>query len=300
MIRGLNSVMKRLLMTKSHLETPFYGKVVQGSKFTSEYAQYLKLPNGEVGSYFHDIPIDIDHKKHTVNMVVEVPRWSNAKFEISRDRAFNPIVQDNKNGKVRFVDNVFPAHGFIHNYGAIPQTWEDPTVVSAHEGVTGIKGDNDPLDCCEIGSAVLSMGDIKKVKVLGSLALIDQGELDWKVLVIDVNDPLATKVGNLNDVETYFPKLLGSTRSWFRNYKIPTGRPANEFAFNGQYKSVQETLEVIEECHASWVKLLEEDLTDKKLPQRQRAGGGVVFHPNELPDAPIPPEVGRWHYLKEN
>ncbi|CEP62852.1 inorganic diphosphatase PPA2 LALA0_S06e05314g [Lachancea lanzarotensis] len=295
---SISGPLRRLLMTKSHLETPFYGSVVQGSKFTPDYAQYLKMPNGEVGSYFHDVPLELDHNARTVNMIIEVSRWSNAKFEISRERPFNPIVQDNKNGKVRFIDNVFPTHGFIHNYGAIPQTWEDPTVSSSHEGVAGIKGDNDPLDCCEIGSAILSMGDVKKVKVLGSLAMIDQGELDWKIVVIDVADPLASKVNNLGDVENYFPKLLEATRSWFRNYKIPAGKAANEFAFNGQYRDVSETLVVIEECHDSWRHLLRDSETNEDLPQVRRAGAGVVYEAQELPDAPIPPAVGKWHYIK--
>ncbi|SCU83422.1 LAFA_0D03510g1_1 [Lachancea sp. 'fantastica'] len=295
---SISGPLRRLLMTKSHLETPFYNYVVQGSKYTPEYAQYLKMPNGELGSYFHDVPLELDHNARTVNMVVEVSRWSNAKFEISRDREFNPIVQDNKNGKVRFIDNVFPAHGFIHNYGAIPQTWEDPTVSSSHEGVAGIKGDNDPLDCCEIGSAVLSMGEVKKVKILGSLAMIDQGELDWKVLVIDLADPLASQVNNLDDVERHFPKLLDATRSWFRNYKIPAGKAANEFAYNGQYRGINETLVVIEECHESWRKLLRESETNDGLPQIKKAGAGVVIQSQELPAAAIPPEVGKWHYIK--
>ena len=32
---------------------------------------------------------------------------------------------------------------------------------------------------------------MKQVKILGTVALIDEGETDWKVLCIDVNDPLA-------------------------------------------------------------------------------------------------------------
>ncbi|KAM3164307.1 Pyrophosphate phospho-hydrolase [Lachancea thermotolerans] len=302
MIRSINAVkapLRRLLMTKSHLEVPSYGKVIQGSKYTPEYAQYLRLPNGEVGSFFHDVPLDLDREQQTVNMVVEISRWTNAKFEISRNRPFNPIIQDQKNGKVRFVDNIFPSHGFIHNYGAIPQTWEDPTVESSHEGVRGIKGDNDPLDCCEIGSSVLSMGDVKKVKILGSLALIDNGELDWKVLVIDVNDPLASKINNIDDIEIHFPNLLEATRNWFRDYKIPTGKPPNEFAFDGQYRGLTETMNVIQECHGSWRKLLRDLETNDSLPQIVRAGSGVVIKAEELPDAPVPKAVGTWHFIKK-
>lgn len=41
--------------------------------------------------------------------------------QISRDDKLNPIRQDSKNGKIRFVDNCFPHHGYIWNYGAFPQ-----------------------------------------------------------------------------------------------------------------------------------------------------------------------------------
>lgn len=54
-------------------------------------------------------------------MIVEVPRWTNAKMEISKEEPFNPIKQDIKRGKLRFVRNCFPHHGYIWNYGAFPQ-----------------------------------------------------------------------------------------------------------------------------------------------------------------------------------
>ena len=42
---------------------------------------------------------------------------------------------------------------------------------------TQAKGDNDPLDVCEIGQRVLARGDVRQVKVLGTVALIDEGIL---------------------------------------------------------------------------------------------------------------------------
>ena len=38
---------------------------------------------------------------------------------------------------------------------------------------------------------VLSRGDVVHVKILGTLALIDQSETDWKIIAINVNDPEA-------------------------------------------------------------------------------------------------------------
>merc|ERR1711881_702769 len=72
----------------------------------------------------------IQKQQHTIlNMVVEIPRWTNAKQEISKADLLNPIKQDIKKGKLRFVRNCFPHKGYLWNYGAFPQTWEDPNII---------------------------------------------------------------------------------------------------------------------------------------------------------------------------
>lgn len=47
-------------------------------------------------------------------------------------------------------------------------------------------GDNDPIDALEIGTRQIRTGEIVPVKVLGILALIDDKETDWKVIIITV------------------------------------------------------------------------------------------------------------------
>ena len=42
-------------------------------------------------------------------------------------------------------------------------------------------GDDDPIDVVEIGSKAIAMGSVVEVKPLGVIAMIDDGELDWKV-----------------------------------------------------------------------------------------------------------------------
>ena len=54
-------------------------------------------------------------------MIVEIPRGTSSKMEISPGSALNPIKQDVKNGKLRVVDDVYPYTGYIWNYGAFPQ-----------------------------------------------------------------------------------------------------------------------------------------------------------------------------------
>ena len=48
-----------------------------------------------------------------------------------------------------------------------------------------------------LGSKVHARGSVVSVKVLGALALIDEGETDWKIVAIDVNDSLAADIDNL-------------------------------------------------------------------------------------------------------
>lgn len=54
------------------------------------------------------------------------------------------------------------------------QTWENPNEVDSN---TGCKGDNDPIDVCEIGRRVAKRGEVLEVKVLGAIALLDEGEI---------------------------------------------------------------------------------------------------------------------------
>lgn len=170
-------------------------------------------------------------------------------MEISTKEDLNPIKQDVKKSVLRYVKNCFPHKGYIWNYGALPQTWEDPTHV---DPVTGCKGDNDPIDVCEIGSKVHPRGSVVQVKVLGVMALVDEGETDWKLLAIDVNDPLASSLNDIPDIEREMPGFIRATREWFTIYKIPDGKPPNQFAFNGDAKSSEFAQKIIEETSNFW------------------------------------------------
>ncbi|KAJ1834814.1 Inorganic pyrophosphatase [Coemansia sp. RSA 2706] len=219
-----------------------------GEPNTLDYRVFIEK-DGKVVSPFHDIPLFADEANGIYNMVVEIPRWTNAKMEISKEDALNPIKQDTKKGKLRYVRNAFPHHGYIWNYGALPQTWEDPNQTNTD---TKCVGDNDPIDVCEIGEDIGYTGQVKQVKILGVMALIDEGETDWKVLAIDVNDPLAAKMKDVGDIERYMPGLLHATNEWFRIYKIPDGKPENKFAFGGEAKKKDYALDVIKETAEAW------------------------------------------------
>lgn len=275
-----------------------------GAANTTDYKVYLER-NGKIVSPFHDIPLYANPEKTILNMVVEVPRWSNAKLEISKTEHLNPIIQDTKKGKLRYVRNCFPHHGYIHNYGAFPQTWEDPNFTSPE---TKAKGDNDPLDVCEIGEQVAYTGQVKQVKVLGVMALLDEGETDWKIIVIDVNDPLAPRINDIEDVEIHLPGLLRATNEWFRIYKIPDGKPENQFAFSGECKNKKYAEDVVNECRESWETLIKGQATDSKgisLTNTTLSSTGFyseaaskeVPAASPKPAAPVDKSVDKWFFI---
>lgn len=45
-------------------------------------------------------------------------------------------------------------------------------------------------------SQVCAVGQVIQVKVLGILALIDEGETDWKVIAINIEDPDASSLNS--------------------------------------------------------------------------------------------------------
>lgn len=214
---------------------------------TLDYKGYFRS-NGKPISSWHDIPLWIDEIDGIANMIVEIPRQTQAKLEISKNNPLNPICQDVKNGKLRYVALKYP-----FNYGAFPQTWENPDFVHPD---TKAKGDNDPLDVVDIGSELGKTGEIKKVKILGCYAMLDEGETDWKIIVIDIHDPLADKLNDIHDVETFLPGKLKDVFEFFRDYKVPDGKPQNKFAYDNQPKNKVFAIQITQEAHIEWQNLM--------------------------------------------
>ncbi len=56
-------------------------------------------------------------------------------------------------------------------------------------------------------------------------------------------------------VDREFPGELEKVRIWFRDYKIPDGKPENKFGYNNKVQNKEFTLSVLEETHGFWKKL---------------------------------------------
>lgn len=86
--------------------------------------------------------------------------------------------------------------------------------------------------------------------------MIDDGELDWKIIAIKADDPLAAKLSDIEDVEKHLPGVVSGIREWFRWYKTPDDKPLNAFGFHERALSKKVAHEVIEETHHYWKDLV--------------------------------------------
>jgi len=207
-------------------------------------------------SPWHDIPHMPDEA--SVSFVCEIPKFDSAKMECITTLPHNPIMQDkNADGTPRFY------HGPIFwNYGYVPQTWEDPSHIHPQ---LHYKGDADPLDVVEIGATKLKVGSVNRVKPLGTLAMIDGGEVDYKVICISYNDPLAIVLNDIADLEVHCKGTISGIREWFRWYKTPANKGKNEFGYNEEVQDAKKTWEIIAETHNSWKQLVRGEIGDNKF-----------------------------------
>lgn len=228
--------------------------VPQGELGTSSYRLAFR-ENSHVLSPWHDIPMKKTDR--TFNAIIEIPKMTKAKMEVSTKEEGNPIAQDVKKGKLRNY------HGPIFwNYGMIPQTWENPEEIHPELKVAG---DNDPVDVVEVGSKAIETGTVVEVKALGALAMIDDGELDWKVIAISVDDPKAPELNNVEDLERVMPGTISGIREWFRWYKTPDGKPLNSFGYEEECLDASVAVKILDETHETWRALKEGKIDKGKL-----------------------------------
>ena len=68
----------------------------KGSLNTENFKVFILNQDQEYVSSVHDIPLWHNESEAIANMVVEVPRWTHAKLEISAKDPLNPIKHVNK------------------------------------------------------------------------------------------------------------------------------------------------------------------------------------------------------------
>ncbi|KAF5138824.1 Inorganic pyrophosphatase [Metarhizium anisopliae] len=302
-----------------------------GARNTVDWRVWLEK-DGYPVSPWHDVPLYPDNKPGPViNFVVEIPRWTDGKIETQRNEPLNPLFHDTSKNKPRFVASFWPHKTYPFLYGSIPQTWENKNV---KDNYTGLVGDNDPVDLFDVSSISPGYtGEVKQVKVLGGLAMIDDNTTDWKVIAIDVRDPLANLVSSVEELDKYRPGLSKSFLDWFiasqtlsplppdtvftntiKYYKVARGKGLNPIIGN-EYVNARTMNAKLAESHQHWSDLVlgKEDrgkisiwqTTNPRAcktyvkPEDATKKFEIPEKSNILPPAARPAPYDRWYYVDE-
>ena len=58
---------------------------------------------------------------------------------------------------------------------------------------------------------------------------------------------------------------MKATVEWFKIYKIPDGKPENQFAFNGEAKNRDFALNIVEQVHNFWKALVQSETGEGEI-----------------------------------
>src|SRR5690606_14975769 len=105
--------------------------------------------------------------------VIEIPAGTNAKYEFNSETLMYEI--DQRDGENRIIQYL----PYFGNYGFIPSTLSAET-----KG-----GDGDPLDIFVLSEAI-PQGSFLPVIPIGTVQLIDNGELDYKIIAVPADQQL--------------------------------------------------------------------------------------------------------------
>ena len=182
---------------------------------------------GNIESYIHDIePISISGN---INAVIEIPSGTHDKFEVSKDTG--QIVQDIENGQPRKIKYI----GYPANYGMIPRT-----LLSIELG-----GDGDPLDVIVLGEQ-LQKGNVVEVKLIGILKMMDDGEVDDKLIAVMANNSIFSRVNSFNELKNSYQGITEILEIWFTNYK------GTEKAIVNGFEDEKKALEIFKSAHEQY------------------------------------------------
>ena len=142
--------------------------------------------------------------KDAMNTIIEIPRGSKNKYEI-----------DKETGLIALDRTSHTAQDFPFDYGFVPQTlWDD----------------DDALDVIVLTTFPLAPGILVRVRPVGLLKMIDDGDSDDKVVGVPTDDPRFENVKNLTDINAH---TLKEMEHFYSTYKKLQNKEVQVTGFEG-------------------------------------------------------------------
>ncbi len=141
--------------------------------------------------------------KNEMNVIIEIPRGSSNKYEIDKDTGLIKLDRANYSNAPYPVD-----------YGFVPQTlWDD----------------GDALDVMVLTTYPLAPGILVEARPVAVMEMTDDGESDYKIVAVPVNDKRWDDVHDLADLNAHTTKEI---QHFFETYKALKGK-SNEVTVHG-------------------------------------------------------------------
>jgi len=132
-----------------------------------------------------------ENAPQNVNALIEIPQGSRAKYEV-----------DKATGLLKLDRVIYSSFHYPVNYGFIPQT---------------LGQDNDPLDILVLCSQSIQSLCLVEANIIGNMQMIDQGQVDDKIIAVAAKDPSVNHYQNINELPQHF---LLELRNFFEQYKV--------------------------------------------------------------------------------
>ncbi len=149
--------------------------------------------------------------------VIEIPKGSKNKYEL--DKASGLLRLD----RILYTSTHYPA-----NYGFIPRTLSE---------------DNDPLDVLVLCQESLEPMSIVECYPIGMLTMIDENEVDAKIVAIPVNDPFLNSYKDITELPQH---QFHEIKHFFEVYKFLENKETRVDNIVGRNEACEEIHKCIE------------------------------------------------------
>jgi inorganic pyrophosphatase len=162
-----------------------------------------------------------DYQNGSVNVVIEIPQGSSNKIEWDRERA------------AFMLDRVEPSiFAKPVNYGFIPQTLDD---------------DGDELDALVVTEEPLPTGVYLEGRIVGILNFEDDGEWDYKVIVVPADDRnTGDSIKTLDDLGERWKQKIEHHFTHYKDLKKPGSTVVHGFG------NIEDAKKVVAESIERW------------------------------------------------
>lgn len=211
-------------------------------------------PPAEGASMWHTVELHVrdwlDEPTGEYRYVNEIPRGALQKFEMQTRLKQNVIREDSKGSKkLQAFGEPVP-----FNYGCFPKTYRDP---QQRDDIHNAPGDDDPLDVIDLTPEPVGVGVLRRCRVLGAVCLIDEGQADYKVFVVntEAQHPLAAATC-IEDVEKLEPGRVEACLRWMDDFKEFSSQKATTLHY--EILDATKAEAIVEKDYASWQRLVKE------------------------------------------